>query len=70
MLANHLKRVPKCEKCVFHVKGVDDVSRCKLFTGIDQLSKEKNYVEVEVARFDDFALCGNQGRYYQPKKVK
>jgi len=70
-----------CVHCYRPVMNVNDL-KCKLFR-YDTLSipkkelkespkikndYEKYYVEIEIVRFSDFDLCGENAKYYVPKK--
>ena len=64
------KFIPTCETCAFYMKRPNDVPRCKLFRTTEQLTRHVSYLEIEVARFDDFELCRSNARYFikQDKK--
>jgi hypothetical protein len=58
--AKLLKNCSSCEHCV--VKHVNQ--RCKLFTWSDK----SKYIKTEIIRFQDFDLCGSEGKFFE--KIK
>lgn len=65
--------IAKCEMCKHCVIKITSDPRCKKFLLYNQHNSDwcveippaEKYVETAIARFDDFELCGSDGKYYE-----
>ena len=59
--------VPRCASCVHYIHAPKDTPRCMRYPVTDVLDANVKYLETSVARYEDFNLCGKEGRYYLEK---
>lgn len=63
-----MNSIKSCKRCIHYSHKPGDVPRCTKYPIIDILDKNIKYVEVSVARFDDFNLCGRNAIHFIEKK--
>jgi len=59
------KLTPSCKNCVYYMHRPKDVPRC---TFLKKTYDKQEFIEIYVARHDQYDLCGPQAIYFIQKK--
>lgn len=65
--------IRSCGLCKNSIRVGQNDYKCKLYVTTPTFIPKneivkKEYTDVEIARFEDFDLCGNNAKYFEPVK--